>query len=209
MNKIDFVSKDKKFYQPKTEPEIVEVPTMQFLMFDGEGAPENNPSFREAFTALYGVAYSIKFMPKRGLLPFGYEEFKVPPPEGLWWMAGGKSFDTSRPEDWRWTLMLRMPEFVTHELVNQVAGELVARKNNDVYWRVRLDTLKEGASVQLMHFGPYEDEGADLASMEAYAHAAGYQYTGKHHEIYFGDPRRTTPSKLKTVLRHPVTTPGG
>jgi hypothetical protein len=40
--------------------------------------------------------------------------------------------------------------------------------------------------------------------METFAAEHGYQMTGKHHEIYLGDPRRTDPARLKTVLRHPV-----
>src|SRR5512146_1304544 len=112
MDKIDFVKQDKAFYSAKTEAEVVEVPAMQYLMFDGQGVPEGNPEFQRAFQALYGVAYTIKFTPKKGTAPAGYQDCKVPPPEGLWWMKGKEEFDMARPQDWRWTLMIRMPDFV-------------------------------------------------------------------------------------------------
>jgi hypothetical protein len=204
MDKIDFIARDKQLYAPKNEPEVVDVPVMWYLMFDGQGTPESNPEFQKAFQALYGVAYSLKFMPKKGVAPEGWQDFKVPPPEGLWWMADGSEFDSAKPEDWRWTLMVRVPDWVTPKLARQAAAELVAKKKDDVYVNVRLEGLAEGKSVQLMHTGPYETEGPDLAKMDSFAATGGLRYHGKHHEIYFGDPRRTKPEKLKTILRHPV-----
>lgn len=205
-DKIDFVKQDKLFYNAPTEPAIVEVPPMRYLMYDGQGVPENNPEFQRAFQALYGVAYTIKFMPKLGDVPPGYRDFKVPPPEGLWWMADGQPFDQSRPRDWRWTLMIRVPDFVTPQVADTAIAEMVIKKKDEVYRRLRLETLDEGPAVQLLHIGPYDSEQDSLARMDAFAADQGYTYTGKHHEIYFGDPNRTKPEKLKTILRHPVTT---
>lgn len=203
-DKIDFVTRDKQLYSSKAEPELVDVPNMLYLMYDGDGMPETSPEFQKAFQALYGVAYTIKFMPKKGITPTGWRDYKVPPPEGLWWTKSGKTFDQADPGDWAWTLMLRVPEFVTEELVAQAVEELVKKKKSDAYFHVYLSELHEGPSVQVMHIGPYEAEAASIAKMDAFAHAGGYEYTGKHHEIYFGDPRRTKPEKLKTILRHPV-----
>lgn len=204
MDRIDFIAQNKQLYSPKTEPELIEVPPMRYLMYDGYGTPETSPEFQKAMQALYGIAYSIKFMPKKGKMPRGWRDFKVPPPEGLWWMRNGQAFDASQPEEWGWTLMLRVPDFVSFELVDQVATELVKKKHEEAYARVYIEEYREGPSVQLMHIGPYESEAADIAKMDAFASAHGYRYHGKHHEIYFGDPRRTKPEKLKTVLRHPV-----
>jgi hypothetical protein len=38
--------------------------------------------------------------------------------------------------------------------------------------------------------------------------AMGMTFAGPHHEIYLGDPRRTPPQKLKTILRQPVRSAG-
>lgn len=204
MNKLDFVARDRVLYRPATEPDIIKVPNMQFLMFDGQGMPEKSPMFQKAFQALYGIAYTIKFMPKKGEAPPGYKDFKMPPPEGLWWMKGNGDFDAARPEDWQWTLLLRVPDFVTPELVHKVIAELVDKKKDQVYRQVRLATYEEGPCVQMLHIGPYDKEGPSLQRMETFAAAHGFAFTGKHHEIYFGDPRRTRPENLKTVLRHPI-----
>lgn len=204
MNKLDFVAQEKQFYQPAKEPAIVEVPDMLFLMFDGQGMPESNPLFQKAFQALYGIAYTIKFLPKKGQIPKGYVDFKVPPPEGLWWMKGDKIFDTAKPEDWRWTLMLRMPDFVDQTLLTEVVEQLVAKKKDDIYRQVRLEPYEEGESVQMLYVGAYENEAPALKLMQEFAKAQGFKAAGKHHEIYFGDPRRSKPENLKTVLRQPI-----
>lgn len=177
---------------------------MQYLMFDGKGRPEDNPDFQRAMQALYGVAYTIKFMPKVGDTPPGYQDFKVPPPEGLWWTEGNGDFDMAHPAKWRWTLMLRMPDFVTQEIADTAIIEMCLKKKDNVYRKLRLETLDEGRSVQVMHTGPYDKEQMCIEKMDNLTDRRGFNYRGKHHEIYFGDPRRTAPEKLKTILRHPV-----
>jgi hypothetical protein len=205
MEKLDFIKQDKKLYAPKTDPELINVPKMNYLMYDGQGVPDGNPDFQHAMGALYGVAYGLKFLSKKGHTPEWFVDFKVPPPEGLWWMADNGAFDTAKPEQWRWTLMLRMPDFVTPHLVREIAEELVAKKKDPAYLRVRLECLDEGPAVQVMHIGSYDTEQGSIDKIHGLVHALGYRPAGRHHEIYFGDPRRTAPDKLKTVLRQPIT----
>src|SRR3990167_6335866 len=205
MDEIDFVKRQKDIYLPKTEPVIVYVPKMRFLMIDGKGAPEGSKEFQAAVGALYGLVYSVKFSDKRSMAPKGFTKFKVPPLEGLWWMEGRQGFDQSKPKDWRWTIMIRVPDFVTKEAVSTFADELEKKKGPGVYHNVRLEELTECLSVQILHIGPYDAEKPNIDKMHAFSAEQGYKLRGRHHEIYFGDPRRTAPEKLKTVLRHPVT----
>ena len=210
----DFVKEQHELYVPSTEPELVDVPDMQFLMFDGKGMPDMNAGgskgaeteFQQAFSALYGLVYSLKMSPKKDDAPAKYQNFKVAPPEGLWWVAGAEKFDyaTAKPEDWRWTLMIRVPDWVSAADVQHFAEQMEAKKHSDVYEKVRLERYHEGPSVQLMHIGSYDSETPNIEKLHAYAAAQGYQLHGKHHEIYFGDPRRSAPEKLRTVLRQPV-----
>ena len=66
----------------------------------------------------------------------------------------------------------------------------------------------EGLCVQCMHIGPYDDEPATIKAMVEYAQSQGYQIAidnvRRHHEIYLGDPRKTSTDKLKTVIRYPI-----
>lgn len=208
---IDFVKENKQLYKPGRQPEIVEVPKMKFIMVDGKGAPdpekgtdEDVSEFQKMFPVLYGLAYGIKMSYKGEEQLPGYQNFKVPPPEALWWMADNSDFDIERPDKWRWTLMLRVPDFVTEKIVQDFIEKLVVKKKSEDYKKARLEEYQEGLAVQVMHVGAYKEEGPTIDAMHAFAKQQGYTLHGKHHEIYYGDPRRTTPEKLKTVLRQPV-----
>jgi len=153
---------------------------------------------------LFGVVYTIKFWDKKFPIPDKFAKFTLTPIEGLWWAKGDREFDVSKPEDWQWTVMLRLPEFVTPEFFNKVVEECISNKQSDIYKKARLEYFKEGLCAQLMHIGPYSQEGENIMKLHDFARLSGYELSGKHHELYFGDPRRTAPEKLKTILRQPI-----
>jgi len=200
MNKFDYKKELKHLYLPTANKfTIVDVPAMKFLMVDGTGNPNTSLDFQEACNALYGMAYTIKFSIKpRGM------DFTVPPLEGLWWMEDMTQFSTGNKDQWLWTVMIMQPDFVSREVVEQAADDLMRKKSPPALSKLRFETFHEGLSVQIMYFGAYADEGPTIARMHEYILAQGYQRRGKHHEIYMGDPRRTTPEKLKTVIRQPI-----
>ncbi len=205
MEAIDL--RKESIYKAKPAPAFVDVPEMLFVMVDGKGAaetPENNPAFQEAMEILFGIVYTIKFWDKKYSPPPGYAKFTITPVEGLWWMNDGKKFDMARPKDWRWTVMIRLPDFVTPKFFKEVVDEIISRKQKDIYKRARLERFNEGMCAQLLYIGPYDQEQTDINKMHGYIKQAGFQLTGKHHELYFSDPRRTPPEKLKTILRQPV-----
>ena len=193
-------------YKPSSQDVCLEtVPSMIFLMVDGEGDP-NGPAFQEAVTLLYSLSYTIKMMPKKGIIPSGYEPYKVFPLEGLWSVAEGSLFSFELSRDlWRWTAMIRQPDFVTQEVLKS-AMDIYAQKNKGTLHasRIRLDRLDEGLAVQALHVGPYATEPETLNQMDEYCLANGFKMKGAHHEIYMSDPRRTDPIMMKTILRHSV-----
>lgn len=206
MQTIDY--KKDPTYKAKPEPSLIEIPKMNFVMVDGEGAPETSKSsetaFQTAMQAIYGIVYGIKFWDKKHPTPPGYSKFTMPPVEGLWWTISGKPFDTDNPDDWKWVAMHRLPEFVSPEYFSEVVEELVKSKASEVFRIARLEAFDEGLSAQLLHIGPYKDEGPNIEKLHAFITAHGYKPRGHHHELYFGDPRRTAPEKLRTILRQPV-----
>ncbi|NTU89422.1 MAG: hypothetical protein HGA54_05890 [Actinobacteria bacterium] len=206
METIDF--KKDPTYKAKTKPELITIPNMLFVMIDGKGAPEGsqgaNIEFQEAMEALYAIVYSIKFWGKKHPIPEGYAKFTMPPVEGLWWMDDGMDFDLAKPDRWRWTLMHRLPEFVSQDFFSEVVDDCVTSKKRDIYTKTRLEHFDEGDCVQILHIGPYSAEGPTIETMHAFIAENGFEATGRHHELYFGDPRRTAPEKLRTLLRHPI-----
>jgi hypothetical protein len=200
MPKIDLRKQLKYLYQPSTKKfEVVTVPPMNFLMLDGHGDPNNNPAYQEVVNALYTMAYSIKF----ALKPQGVD-YSVPPLEGLWWMENMQEFSLATKDRWDWTMMIMQPEWVTPELVETVRAEVTRKTGSPLLARVRFGGYHEGLSVQIMYIGAYADEGPTIARMHAFIKENGYEPQGKHHEVYLGDPRKTAPEKLKTVLRQPI-----
>ena len=200
MAKRDFKKELKHLYQPSAkEFSVVEVPPMNFLMIDGHGDPNNNPNFQGGMDALYGMVYTIKF----ALKPQGIE-FVVPPSEALWWMEDMSEFSMETKDRWDWTMMIMQPDEVTPDIVEAARLELARKKNPPALSKLRYERYAEGLSVQIMYFGAYADEGPTITRMHDFIRDNGYQTNGKHHEIYLGDPRRTAPEKLKTVIRQPI-----
>jgi hypothetical protein len=207
MDKLDLRKQLKHQYKPSAKQvEVVNVPPMQFAMVDGTiepgCSPGDSPSFAAALEALYGISYTLKFMSKqRAQDPLDYTVMGL---EALWWVEDGL-FNISQPDNWYWTAMILQPDHITRELFQEGLGSLRKKKDNPALDLLRLETFHEGLCVQIMHIGPYSDEPATVEKMETFARENGYtMLPGKHHEIYLSDPRRTEPSKLKTVLRHPV-----
>lgn len=203
--KLDYKKQYKDLYMPGKKPMAVDVPDMTFMMVDGAGDP-NGEVYQKAVSALYALTFTIKMSKMGGGAPAGYFEYVVPPLEGLWWSEG--PFDFDQRGAWRWTSMIRQPEFVTQEVFDWAVAQCKQKKPDIDVSAARLESFTEGLCVQVMHIGPYADEPASVELMHAYMEQNGLRDdTGlerKHHEIYLGDPRKTAPEKLRTVLRHPV-----
>lgn len=200
MGALDLKKTMKEFYSPSARDiSFVDVPAMQFLMLDGKGDPNTAQSYREAIEALYSASYTLKFMLKKtGAIP----DYSVMPLEGLWWTEG-EGFDYNNKDAWHWTAMIAQPEFITDEQAAAAIGQAGAKKSLPGLAKLRFETFQEGPSAQIMYVGPYAGEGPVIQRIHAAIHDSGHELRGKHHEIYLGDPRRTAPEKLKTVIRQP------
>ena len=184
---------------PGTDPEIVDVPERLLLMIDGEGAP-GSPRFQAALQGLFSIAYGLKFSLRRQ----GITTPPVAPLETLWDVHDWDLAIADHPDDIRWRAMIAMPEVATPELVREVARDAAERKGITAAGDVRLRRWREGLCAEVLHVGPYADEGATVARLHEAIAAHGCEPTGKHHEIYLGDPRRVAPERLRTIIRHPM-----
>jgi hypothetical protein len=199
--KLDLKRELHELYAPGDVPCLIDVPDMAFLMIDGHGDPNTADEYRQAIEALYAVSYTAKFALKRA--PDGVD-FTVMPLEGLWWASDMSSFAARDKSAWSWTAMIMQPEAVTADVVADAREAAAARKTLPALERMRFETFREGLSAQVMHHGPYADEAPTIARLHEFIAAEGYVLSGKHHEIYLGDPRRTKPERLRTVIRQPV-----
>lgn len=205
---LDLKKDLKHLYNPSAKQvSLVEVPRFNFAMVDGEiepgCRPGDSPSFTQAISALYGISYTLKFMfKKREVEPVDYPVMAL---EALWWFKDNGEYDFNNPTGWKWTAMILQPEVITAEVYAEGLAQLKKkRKGEPGIERMRFESFEEGLAVQIMHIGPYATEPESVAKMDTFAAEQGYRMRGRHHEIYLGDPMKADPSKLKTVLRHPV-----
>ncbi|MCU0644200.1 MAG: GyrI-like domain-containing protein [bacterium] len=201
MKKIDLKKDLRHLFNPSAKKvEIVVVPKMNFLMIDGKGDPNTSQDFKDAVEAIFGLSYTIKFIVKKSELAIDYG---VMPLEGLWWTDNMSSFTIEDKSSWKWTLMIMQPEFITLDLVDKASEGLVRKKNPAALGKIRFESFVEGKSAQVMHIGPFSEEGPTVKLVHKFIKENGSEIRGKHHEIYLSDIRKGDPARWKTVIRQP------
>ncbi|HVP18265.1 MAG TPA: GyrI-like domain-containing protein [Spirochaetia bacterium] len=197
---IDLKKKLKPFYTASaTRPAIIELPPFDCLMVDGRGDP-NGQDFREAVGSLYSVAYTLKFRMKKERSI----DYPVMPLQGLWSADDMTDFLKGNRDRWKWTLFVVLPDGVTKKDVAAAVEEAKKKAKVPDFPEVRFEKFAEGKAAQIMHIGPYAAERPTIERLHQFVQEQGYRLRGRHHEIYLGDPRRSAPEKLKTIIRHPV-----
>ncbi|MBK9749253.1 MAG: GyrI-like domain-containing protein [Chloroflexi bacterium] len=201
MLKLDLRQQYAAYLKPSAKAaQLVDVPPLTFLMIDGRGNPNTAPSYKAAVEALYSVSYTLKFHFKktRGL------DYGVMPLEGLWWADDMDAFLQADKDAYLWTMMILQPDVVTPDVFAAIKPEVAKKKALPALDALRLETYHEGLCAQILHIGPYAAEGPTIQRLHEFIAAQGKQPTGKHHEIYLGDPNKSAPDKLKTIIRQPM-----
>lgn len=178
----------------------VDVPAFNYLMVDGSGDPNSSPEYAQAVEALFSVAYTAKFMIKKGPEALDYA---VMPLEGLWWADDMSAFAAGDKAQWQWTMMIMQPDFVANAVILAAMAEVQRKKHLPAIEKVRLEVFTEGLCAQVLHVGPFSEEGPTVERLHAFIDARTGR-TGKHHEIYLTDIRRADPQKWKTIIRQPM-----
>jgi hypothetical protein len=200
LDKVDLKKELKNLYNPSSkEVTVVDVPAMNFLLVNGEGAPAS-PKYIEAIEALFSVSYTLKFIVKKakGI------DYAVMPLEGLWWADDMTKFSADKKDEWKWTAMIMQPKYVTADDINLAVEQVKKKKNLSTLLKVRFESFKEGSAAQIMYVGPFSAEGPTIAKINAQIQNSGHALSGKHHEIYLNNPAKTAPEKLKTIIRQPM-----
>lgn len=196
--KLDLTKEYKTYYTAKTTPEVVEFGEIPFLTIEGKGEPAGK-EFINKVEALYPLAYGVKNLCKKQ-----DKDFAVPKLEGLWWVESDKPALEVPREEWQWKLLIRMPDFVTSEIVEKAKEEVFKKKGIELVKEMKFEKIKEGKCVQILHIGPYSAEPESLAKIRKLMEEQKLIENGLHHEIYLSDPRRVPEEKWKTILRQPV-----
>jgi hypothetical protein len=201
MTKIDYKKELKHLYKPSAKKiEQVDVPTFNYLMIDGKGEP-GGTAYTQAVETLYPVAYTLKFMVKRGDLAIDYG---VMPLEGLWWSDNMDDFITRNKTNWQWTMMIMQPDLIKPAMVAEAIAQVRKKKNPPALDLLRFEPFTEGLAAQTLHIGPFSEEGPTIERVHQFIEESGAQLSGRHHEIYLSDIRRAAPEKWRTIIRQPM-----
>ena len=198
--KVDLRKQFKYLYSPPVNAiQTVDAPLMNFLTVKGSG-DTTSAAFQKAIRTLYNLSFTTKFSVKKeeGV------DYPVMALEGLWWTSnrtGEFNLQAAR-KNWNWTLMIMQPDFVTRDRIADSAARISERGRS--LEPFQLVAFSEGLAAQIMHIGPYSTEAPTIEKIRSFIRENGFTTNGKHHEIYLGDPRRATPSKLRTILRQPI-----
>ena len=202
MKKIDFKKELKNLYSASSKNVcLVEVPKMNYLMIEGIGNPNTSTEYKEAIEALFTLAYAIKFLIRKGELQYDYG---VMPLECLWWVDDMNKFDVNKKDDWKWMAMIMHPNMVNKEIVEMGIEQVKRKKNPNALHKIKFDSYHEGKAAQIMHIGPFTEEGPTIQKVHNFIAENNYSIKGKHHEIYLSDIRRASPEIWKTIIRQPI-----
>ncbi len=200
MKTIDLRKTLKPLYTASAKkPAIIKVPAMSCLMVDGTGDP-NGQTFQEAVGTLYTVAYTMKFAFKKEKAI----DYPVTALEGLWDAGDMNDFASGNRAAWRWTVFMVLPDVVTKKDVAAAVSSAKEKAKFPRFPEVRLERFAEGLCAQVMHVGPYSAEAPTIQALHRFIGEQGCVPSGRHHEIYLGDPRRAKPEKLRTIIRQPM-----
>ncbi|MCP4231075.1 MAG: hypothetical protein GY771_13130 [bacterium] len=206
MPKIDYKKEYAELYkQKKGVISVVEVPPLKYSMMDGKGNPNTSQEYQESIEALYALSYALKFMSKKGPDELDYV---VMPLEGLWWADDMSDFSVDAKDDWFWTSMIMQPKHITADMFAEAVETVRKKKNPAALDKIRFEEFTEGTAAQILHIGPFADEGPTIEKLHDFIRENGFTFDElkqKHHEIYLSDFRKADPAKLKTIIRQPCT----
>ena len=199
--KYEWRKEEKSLYGVKASPKVVDVPEQSFIMLDGTGNP-NLPGFAEEVSALYALAYAIKMDYKKSHTNQEIQDFTVYPLEGIWQQ---KEQGELVKEELIYTIMIAQPSFISKEMVEEALERVKVKKPNPHYEKIRFETIKEGKCLTMLHLGSFDSEPLSFAKMDAFCKENSLNRRSLfHREIYLNNLNRTSPDKLKTILRYQV-----
>lgn len=205
--KQDWKKIDKKFYLPKTEPELIKIPPFKFFTIQGKGNP-NDKFFADYIGVLYSLSYAVKMSPKNGFAPNDYFDYTVYPLEGLWDISEEAKLKMSEKLDKEslvFNLMIRQPEFVTQDFASEIIERTKKKKPHPLLEKIKFCVIEDSDCIQMLHLGSYDNETESFKKMEDFCREINVTRDSKRHrEIYLSDARKVSPDKLKTVLRFKI-----
>ena len=162
----------------KLDPKILEMPAQKMAIVRGKGTPDE--VFPVVMPALYGSVYTLKFdLKKKGLPTFKVTGLRTRYPDVL----------LVPNDEWTHMIGLPIPEDTTS----------LPQKLPDI--EVKIETWHYGTVGQILHLGPYDQEGPTIERLHKFIEESGYEIAGDHEEEYLTRPDAKV---VKTLIRYPL-----
>lgn len=203
MDKFDYKKIHKEFYTATSKPKLLVVPEFKYITISGEGNPNTSEMFSNAVQTLYPIAYTLKFMIKKGKTALTPCDYNIMPLEGQWWADDMENFITRNKDSWKWKIQLFMPDFITEDLLDEAKNAVKKKNDLEMLPLVTFEKIADGPSAQIMHIGSFDSEYPTIKTLHDFIENNGKKLSGLHREIYLSDFRKTAPERLKTIIRQP------
>lgn len=200
--KYEWKKNEKNLYGVKQKPQLIEIPSVYYIMIKGEGNP-NESDFSNRISALYSLAYGIKMLFKNmEKEELEYSDFTVFPLEGIWEKSDDEEFDKNKL---KYTIMIKQPYFITKEIFDLAFEKVKKKKPNELYDEISFDCIESKKAIQILHIGSFDTEIESFEKLDNFANEMNLERNEKlHTEIYLNNKNRTAEDKLKTILRYNV-----
>ncbi|MFT5170467.1 MAG: hypothetical protein ACI9BD_000234 [Candidatus Marinamargulisbacteria bacterium] len=184
-------------------PTLISIPKTQYLSVSGKGDPALSRDYAAAIEVLFSVSYATKFLIKRG--PH-LTDYSVLPLESMWWVENTPRLSWDDKSNWLWKVMIMQPDLVEKDIVETAVSQVEKKKKNilSLLSQVKFEEISEGMCAQILHKGPYANEGPTIEKLHSFIDDNGFDFNGNHHEVYLSDPRQAVPEKLRKLIRQPV-----
>ena len=202
---VDLQKRHHAYYQSNATPEIVSVEGGRFISILGSGSPGTDVFYDKKKALRLLMQELVEMCTHRG------SPFLIPPLEISYWYPNlptpvtiGGFYTTYPLNDLRYRMMMRLPDFVTNNDIEQ-AGQSLAAADKEARCHAEVFEMDGGIVLQVLHTGPFADELETLKRMQIFADARKVNKSGPHHEIHLTDWEKGQPQdSLKTILRDPI-----
>lgn len=198
MRPLDLHHEHPQYFKALPIPQLIHLESGKFISIEGHG-PAGTKEMSTRLKTLYPVASRIKHhYQAQG------KDFVIPQLESDWWSNNRKPINQVPHDERFWKLMIRLPEFVEPNVVEQAKKDVIMHDRVVSALWVSLHAESAHDAVQMLHVGPWSREPETIKKIRKFIKHKNLVMDGRHHEVYLSNPHTTEPTRLRTIVRQTV-----
>ncbi len=194
---IDLFKVNREEYRTPKHPTLMVIGPATYLSVEGSGAADG-PLYIQRCELLHEATHALT----QTLRQAGHD-YQLGRLQCQWWADADHeiNYQEALQRYWQFRLLVRVPEFVTTDLLEAAAA---SHPTPERIRQVQCVTLDEGLVLQMLHSGPVAEVGQSTKRMREYARKNHLHFTAPHHEIYLPETDSLAGVRARTILRRPV-----